>query len=268
MDYLNTLKLILIGFIQGITEPLPISSSAHMIIVGHLLNIGKLDINTEIIINFASTIAIAIFFRKKIISLFINTFTKKKTTDYSYLDRSYFLKLLVASIPAVIAGVFFKDLIDDYFMNIKFVSIALILTGFLLLFTYLMIKGKTIFTDEITFQDSVTIGLMQALAILPGISRSGSTFFGGTTRNIKLKRIFDFSFFLYLIASFGALVLSFFDLDIKDININSLIIPFIITFITTYFSIKLFHKILNKKTLLMFMIYTFIIGLIFLILPL
>ena len=264
MTLLEFLKFCLIGLIQGITEPLPISSSAHMIILGNYLNLQTNDLNFEIIINFASTLAIIIFFRKKIFFLFKNVISNRPE-EYKYLNREFFLKLIIASIPTVIVGLFFKDFIERYFMNLNFVSIALIITGFLNLFSFLFLSKKKIFTSEISYLDSLSIGLMQSVALLPGISRSGSTIFGGTSRNISLEKTFDFSFFLYLIASLGALLLSLFDLDISRLNIETILIPFIICFICTFFSIKWFFGKLTRKTLLFFSIYAFTIGTLFLL---
>ena len=127
-----------------------------------------------------------------------------------------------------------------------------------------------IFTEEITIIDSLVIGLYQSLAIIPGVSRSGSVLFGGIKQNTKLKVTMDFSFFLYLIASIGSLTLSIIDSDftnlINSFNISSLIIVFLLTFVISYISIILFYKIINKRTILVFSFYAFTLGIIFLIL--
>ena len=193
MTLIEFLKLCLIGLIQGFTEPLPISSSAHMIILGNIFNLSINDLNFEIFINFASTLAIIIFFREKIFHLIKNVFINKPT-KYSYLNRSFMFKLIVASIPTIIVGLFFKDFIEKYFMNISFIVISLLITSFINFSIFLFLKMKKIFTDEISYLDSLSIGLMQSVALLPGISRSGSTIFGGTSRNISLEKTFDFSF--------------------------------------------------------------------------
>lgn len=263
MSFIEFLKLCLIGLIQGITEPLPISSSAHMIILGNYLNLSN-DLNFEIIINFSSTLAIIIFFRKKIFH-FIKNVISNNPKKYSDFNRTFFIKLIVASIPTMIVGFLLKDIIDKYFMNIPFVSIALIITSIINFCTYLFLSRKKIFTDEISYFDALTMGLMQSIALLPGISRSGSTVFGGTSRNVSIEKAFDFSFFLYLIASLGAFMLSLFDLDFKTLNISTILVPFIICFISTFFSIKWFYGKLNKKTLLLFSIYTFLVGTFFLL---
>ena len=254
----------LIGFIQGVTEPLPISSSAHMIIFQKLLNINTLNINIEIIINFASCLAIGIFFRKKIYYLIKNSITNKNA-KYPHLNRTFLIKLLIASIPIAITGFLFKDIIDIFFSSTLLIGIFLLITSLMLFGIFQMLNKKKIFSDEISYLDSLIIGVFQGLAIFPGISRSGSTFFSGVTRNIHLNSLFDFSFFLYLIASIGSLILSFFSFDIisfvKSQDIITLLIIFGITFVSTLWSINLFQKILSKRSIYFFSIYTFFLGL-------
>lgn len=268
MDLIYYIKMILIGLVQGLTEPLPISSSAHMTILKEMFNVEITNISFEILINFASSIAIAIFFREKIYYLIKNTITNKQT-KYKHLNRTYLLKLLIASIPICIVGLLVKDKISFLFSSTFFVSFFLLVTSLMLFITSKMIQRKKILTDEISIFDSILIGLGQSLSVAPGISRSGTTFFFGTSKNTKLESLFEFSFFLYLIASFGSLVLSVIDLDILSF-INSqnkllLLVVFITTFISTLFSIKLFHKILSKQTILIFSVYTLLLGLFLLI---
>lgn len=268
MDLIYYIKMILIGLVQGLTEPLPISSSAHMTILKEMFNVEITNISFEILINFASSIAIAIFFRKKIYYLIKNIITNKQT-KYKHLNRTYLLKLLIASIPICIVGLLVKNKISFLFSSTFFVSFFLLVTSLMLFLTSKMIQRKKILTDEISLFDSILIGLGQSLAVAPGISRSGTTFFFGTSKNTKLESLFEFSFFLYLIASFGSLVLSVIDLDILSF-INSqnkllLLVVFITTFISTLFSIKLFHKILSKQTILIFSAYTLLLGLFLLI---
>lgn len=268
MDLIYYIKMILIGLVQGLTEPLPISSSAHMTILKEMFNVEITNISFEILINFASSIAIGVFFREKIYYLIKNTITNKQT-KYKHLNRTYLLKLLIASIPICIVGLLVKNKISFLFSSTFFVSFFLLVTSLMLFLTSKMIQRKKILTDEISIFDSILIGLGQSFAVAPGISRSGTTFFFGTSKNTKLESLFEFSFFLYLIASFGSLVLSVIDLDILSF-INSqnkllLLVVFITTFISTLFSIKLFHKILSKQTILIFSAYTLLLGLFLLI---
>lgn len=264
MDFVYFIKMLLVGIIQGITEPLPISSSGHMIIFKQILEIEINDISFEILINFASCLAIATFFRKKIYYFIKNVITNKPTY-YQHLNRTYLIKLITASMPIAIVGLLVKDKVEIMFSSTLFVSIFLLLTSLMLYLTTKMLTKKNVLTDEISITDSIVIGLGQSLALAPGISRSGTTFFFGTSRNTKLEHLFEFSFFLYLIASCGSIILSLVDFDIinflKSQNFFVIISMFIITFISTYFSIKLFHKRLSTKLLTLFSIYTLLLGL-------
>lgn len=271
MDIIYFIKMCLVGFIQGITEPLPISSSAHMVIFKELLNIHINDLNFEILINFASCLAVIVFFRKKIFYLLKNVFTNKKD-NYPHLNRTFFLKLIIASIPIAISGILLKGVVESLFSSLLFIGICLIVTSLLLFGTSLMLKKKKLMTDQISYIDSIVIGMFQSIAILPGISRSGTTFFSGTSRNIMLNHLFDFSFFLYLIASFGSLILSLFDLNIisflKTQNIFTIMCVVIITFVSTLLSISFFYKTLSRKLISFFFFYTFLLGIFLLLINL
>lgn len=270
MSLIEFIKLCLLGIVQGVTEPLPISSSAHMLLLTDILNLNYSSISLEILLNFASTIAIFCFFSKKIFILVKASITNKENKNYPYLNRSFLLKILIASIPIAITGFLFKDFVNKYLLSTITISISLLATSLMLYIIYLMLSKKKIFTEEITIIDSLVIGLYQSLAIIPGVSRSGSVLFGGIKQNTKLKVTMDFSFFLYLVASIGSLTLSIIDSDftnlINNFNISSLIIVFLLTFVISYISIILFYKIINKRTILIFSFYAFTLGIIFLIL--
>lgn len=255
---MELLKYIIIGFIQGITEPLPISSSAHMIFINHYLKLEPLSLSFEIIINFASTLAIIIFFFKDIKSLIINTLKRKKDERYNH---TYFYKLLIASIPAGLVGIFFHDVIDEYFMNFTSASFCLLITG-ILLFLSILFLNKTSNFKEITYKNAFMIGSFQAVALIPGISRSGSTLTAGLSEDINIKTTLHFSFFMYLIASFGSIILSIFKLNDFNLNFSYTFFSFISAFFGTTISINFFYKKLNKKMLIFFMIYCFTLGII------
>lgn len=251
---MKILKYIIIGLIQGITEPLPISSSAHMIFINHYFKIDDLNLSFEVIINFASTLAIFIFFFKDIKILLKNTITK---ANGSY-NNKYIIKLLIASIPTVIVGLIFHDIIDKYFMNIFSSSICLIITGIFLLLCCIYIKNAK--KSNITYSNALFIGLFQSIALIPGLSRSGLTLTAGLSKNITIKETLHFSFFLYLIASIGALFLQIIKLDKFDFNFTYTLISFISAFLGTTISINIFYNKLNKKLLFIFMFYCIIYG--------
>lgn len=249
-------KYIIIGFIQGITEPLPISSSAHMIFINHYLKLEPLSISFEIVINFASTLAIIVFFLKDLKSLIINTFKKKPSEKYNNI---YTYKLIIASIPAGLLGLFLHDVINQYFVSFVTSSICLLITG-IFLFLSVLFLNKTKQSHIITYKNALVIGVFQAIALIPGISRSGATLTAGLSENIDMKETLHFSFFMYLIASVGALILSIIKLDTFDFNFLCTFASFISAFLGTTISINLFYKALNKKTLTFFMFYCLVVG--------
>lgn len=254
------IKYLLLGLIQGLTEPLPISSSGHVLVLDLLLGINIIDINFEIIINFASFLAIAFFFRKDIITLIKNVFTGNNDEE---LNRSYLGKLIIASIPAVILGLLFKDTIDHYLMNLLTLGISFVVTGMLLLMASFL-KGKY-HNQYITYTHSFLIGLMQGLALVPGISRSGSTLSGGLLLKNEVKSVLRFSFFMYMIVSLGSMVLMVRDINMSSIYLCGYLGAFIVALFTTFISIKWFYQLVTTKNLYGFAIYCFILGLLIII---
>ncbi len=258
------LKYLILGIIQGFTEPLPISSSGHLRIFKTIFNSEVLsDMNFEIIVNFGSLVAILVLYRKEIISIIKDFFMYIKTKEDKYkTNYKYAWLIVIGTIPAAIFGILIKDLIESYFTT-KLVGLMLIITA-LLLYIIKDIKGKKS-KEDITIIDAIKIGLFQVIALLPGISRSGSTVVGGMISNLKRDTALNYSFMLYIPISVASMFLGITDL-IKAPNLNSLMIPYIVSMIAagivTYFSAKLFINIMKKGKLIYFSIYCFIVGLI------
>ncbi len=176
-EIFELLKYLFLGVFQGFTEPIPISSSGHLMIVRHLMEI-KLPITFEGFINFGSLIAVLIVFRQDIARLTINGLKFIQTRNHEFRsDFNYILLLVIATIPAGVIGILIEDYIDSILgEQIKLVGITLLLTG-LALWIIRNLKGfKT--DDEITIKDAIIVGLAQAIALIPGISRSGATIVG------------------------------------------------------------------------------------------
>lgn len=170
--------------------------------------------------------------------------------------------LFIASIPAAILGLLFKDFIDDNYLSFYSSSIMLLFTGLFLLYSYFILKRQKNISTEINIKSSIVIGLFQGLALIPGLSRSGMTLTAGIYTNNNIKSTLKFSFFLYLIASFGALILELSDINLNYTEFSYIIVASISSFITTSFSIRWFFNKLNKNSILFFSIYSFIIGII------
>ena len=254
------IKYIVLGIIQGFTEPLPISSSGHLMIFKELFKSKILnDMNFEIIVNFGSLLAILYLYKNEIIDIIKDFFLYLKTKNKKYeINYKYSWLIVIGTIPAVIFGLFIKDFIENNF-NTKLVGLMFIITS-LLLYMIKDIKGKKEKKD-IKCIDALKIGLFQALALFPGISRSGATIVGAMKCDLKRETALNFSFMLYIPISIATFVLGISDL----INTNSkLIIPYLISMIIssiiTYYSSKLFINIMKKGKLIYFSIYCFVIG--------
>lgn len=262
---LNLIKYVFLGIIQGFTEPIPVSSSGHLLIFQKLIGIS--DINYEIlsiITNFGSLIAIIIIFWKDIKELFIGFFgyLSKKEKKY-YNDYKYAWLVVVGTIPAGIMGLIVTKLgIFDFLEeNTKVVGITLLITA-LFLFLIRNIKGSKD-DSEITFKNAFIIGLFQVIALIPGISRSGSTIVGGMNQNLKRDAAFKFSFILYIPISLATMILGIKDLIELNYNFETLICyfaSFLASLIVTYFSAKWFKDIIKKGKLIYFVYYCLIVG--------
>jgi len=264
MSIIDILKYIILGIIQGITEPLPISSSGHLLIFGNLFNTNLFnDFNFEIMIHFGSTIAIICVFKNDIIKL-INIFIQyiKTKNNYYKSDFNYIMLLIIATIPTGIIGFLLKDAVESIFLsNIKIVGFNLLVTGTLL---YIIRDYKGIKNDnDIKSKDSLIVGLFQSIAIVPGISRSGSTVVGAMLNNFKRSTALKFSFFLYIPVSIAGFILGIKDIIYSD-QLAIIWLPYMLgtiaSAITTYYVIKWFIKVAIEGKLIYFAYYCFTIG--------
>jgi undecaprenyl pyrophosphate phosphatase len=265
------IEYLLLGILQGITEPIPVSSSGHLLILQTIIEKFHqgLDINFEVlatITNFGSLIAIIIIFWKDIVSLvesFFKYIFKKDRSKKVSNDFSYCLKIIIATIPAGVMGLVATKLglLVKLEENVKFIGLMLLLTAFFL-FLIRKFKGKKD-RDKITFMDSVVVGLCQMISIIPGISRSGATIVGGMFRNIKRESAFNFSFILYIPISIATSILGvkdLFDMTISTGDMILYIIAALMALIFTYIFTKWFSKIVKEGKLIYFSIYCVILG--------
>lgn len=267
------IEYLLLGILQGITEPIPVSSSGHLLILQTIIEKFHqgLDINFEVlatITNFGSLIAIIIIFWKDIVSLvesFFKYIFKKDRSKKVSNDFIYCLKIIIATIPAGVMGLVVTKLglLAKLEENVKFIGLMLLLTA-LFLFLIRNFKGKKD-RDKITFMDSVVVGLCQMISIIPGISRSGATIVGGMFRNIKRESAFNFSFILYIPISIATSILGvkdLFDMTISTGDMILYIIAALMALIFTYIFTKWFSKIVKEGKLIYFSIYCVILGVI------
>ena len=263
---INIIKYIILGIIQGLTEPLPISSSGHIYLIKQLFKVSINDLNFEIIVNAGSLIAIFIIYFKDIKSLIINTINYLKTKDkLYYIDFKYSYCIAVGVLPVLIIGFLFKDIIENILTeSIFIISISFIITS---IFLYL-IRNKNGYKNDynLSWKESLFIGIIQIFALIPGISRSGSTLIAGISSNLDKETAFKYSFMLYIPISIGTTLLGIIDLIKTN---NYLLLPytlgFIFSFIVSFFTLKWFKRFVQKGKLFYFSIYCLIIGILSLI---
>ena len=229
---------IFLGVIQAITEFLPISSTGHLHLFQILFGL-KTSLTFDIFLNTATWLSVLFFFRKQV--------------PYFFKNLAY---IIVGSIPAVIIGVFFKDQVENLFASTKTLPYEFLFTAIILYLTrYFKFKN-----DQLTYPKAIIIGLFQALAIIPAISRSGSTIFAGLLLGLSPQTAFNFSFCLFIPASLGALIL-----DAKDVFSLSLLTPvnltvFLVTFLVGIVSLKILQNILISQKFYLFSIYLVILA--------
>ncbi len=263
-NFINLLKYIFFGAVQGITETLPISSSGHLLLLNKIIKLEENnDLTFEILLHFGSLIAIVIFYRKTIIELINNFFIylfkkdKSKQTDFKYVWL-----LALATIPASLLGFLFNDKIEEHLTSLLTVGISLIVTAVVLYLISKMPKGHKEKAD-MNWKDALFIGLVQAVAIIPGISRSGSTVSASLSRKLSIDNALRFSFLLFIPISIGATILKIIDY-VKTPETSIITIPYIIAFLTsivfTLISLNIFIEIIKRSKLSYFSIYCLLVG--------
>jgi len=256
------IKYIILGIIQGITEVLPISSSGHLIIFQEIFNIQNNDLTFEIFLHLASLIAIILYLSKPIKRLIKGVFLYIIRKDKNYTTEfKYFIMLIISTIPIVIFTLIIKSL-NIEFNKLFIVGICLIINSIMI---YILNKNngnKAI--NNLTYKNALYIGLFQMIGIFPGISRSGSCYLGTSLQKLNKDDSAEYSFFLFIPSVLGALVLEYKNIfSIFDLNQDMFlkyILAFVITIFTTYFAFKILMKIIRKKKLKIFSIYSLIVG--------
>ncbi|XKF71184.1 undecaprenyl-diphosphate phosphatase [Cytobacillus firmus] len=261
-DFLTLFKYLFLGLFQGFTEPIPISSSGHLEIAQHFFDLDIKGLSFALLVNTASLLAVLLIYKEDIIRLIRNGLAYVTAKDkQAESDFRFIIYLIIGTIPAGVIGILFEDFIDDHLANIKTVGITLIVTG-LALWLIRNLRGRK--NDaELSYKDAIIVGLAQAVALIPGISRSGATIVAAMGLGMKQETALRFSFLLYIPVSAGGMILGFNDI-LTDPNLSELALPYTIAFfaslIASYFSLKWFMNIMAKGNLKYFAIYCFIVG--------
>lgn len=259
---MELLKAVILGLIQGLSEFLPISSSGHLVIFKEILNFHEEGIAFEVFVHFGTLLSVLLAFRKEIAKMLYAPVAiwLKKSTDSElkvFLNWDYYV--IIATIPAVIVGFTLKDPIEGMFSNILLVFCTLIITA-LLMGTAQFLKFRN---NDLSYGRSFLIGIAQAFAIIPGISRSGSTIFMGMALGIEREKVARFSFIMSLPAIFGATILEtrdLFEVPPASSEILGIIVATIVAFVSGYFAIIWLLDVVKKGKLQYFGYYCFIVS--------
>lgn len=266
---LKIFEFLFLAFIQGVTEPIPVSSSGHILIVKTIFEniFNDIHINYTVfatITNFGSLIAIIILFWSDIIKLVQDFFGYIKTKDQKLKNNfNYCWWIVIGTIPAGLLGLIASkfELLEKIEENFKVVGAALIITGIFLYIVRRFVGKRN--KDQMTIWDAVVVGFCQVLALIPGISRSGSTLIGGMFRGLDRETAFKYSFMLYIPISIATTILGIkelFELNASKEDLFLYLVAFQLAGVITYYATKIFRKIVSEGKLIYFVIYCFIIG--------
>lgn len=258
---MNLWQAFFLGIVQGVTEFLPVSSSGHLAISQQFLNISEPTLVFDVFLHAVSLIVIIKFFWKRILQI-------------NFKELTY---LAIATIPAILVGLFLETKIDAVFNNLSLIGLALITTGLINLTSNhllhespnpknLLTKVAKVFkkkSKKLTISKAATIGVFQSFALVPGISRSGATLLGSLTQNLDREESFNFTFLLAIPAIAGATLLQTFKLfngTVETVAPSMFLIGGIGAFVASFYSLSLFKKLITEAKLSAFGWYCLIAG--------
>lgn len=253
---MNVIEAILMGLLQGFTEFLPVSSSGHLEIMSHILGVNsESNLLFALVVHAGTVLSTVVVFWKDIVRLLTGLFKFKMNPETEFM-----LKIFISLIPVIVVGLTLKDQVESLFGgSLLIVGCMLIVTAVLLLFSSIAkprIKG-------LTYKNAFWIGVAQAVAVLPGLSRSGSTISTGLLLGVKKEEVARFSFLMVLIPIIGINFLDLLSGDLSgDIPAHILIVGFIASFIGGTIACKWMIKIVSKGKLYYFAAYCFVVGIV------
>ena len=258
MDWFDALIL---GLVQGLTEFLPVSSSGHLEIGHELLGTEGEHLAFAVIVHAATVLSTIVIFWYEIMQLLKGTFSTPRWNG----EKDYVAKILVSMIPVFIVGMFFKDQVEKFFgTGLLVVGICLLVTALLLVFSEWIQKHRKSAGHEVRYVDAITIGIAQACAVLPGLSRSGTTIATGLLCGVRKEVVAQFSFLMVLIPIMGEALLDTYKIyagkEVMDIAIFPAIVGFIAAFAAGCFACRFMIEIVRRQRLTWFAVYCAIIG--------
>ena len=258
---MDTLQAIILGIVQGLTEFLPVSSSGHLQLVNELLGTNldpESNLTFSLTLHAATVLSTIVVLWAEIWRLIKGLFSRTFTEEQAYI-----LKIVISMIPVGIVGLFFKDYIEAAFSSVVVVGVMLLITSALLTFAY---YAKPRQKDTISYRDSFIIGLSQAVAVLPGLSRSGTTIATGLLLGNKKQSVAQFSFLMVLPPILGNALLDIVKGDFGGgVDILPLVAGFVAAFVTGCIACKWMIDIVKRGKLIWFAIYCGVVGVVALV---
>ena len=254
---MDWIEAIILGIVQGLTEFLPVSSSGHLELAKLILPsqyTGESSMMMTVVLHFATALSTVVIFRKDLLQIIKGLF------QFKWNDATKFsVKIIISMIPAALVGVFYDDIIETFFNGaILLVGAMLLVTGALL---FLADKAKNT-TKEVSFFHSIIIGVSQAIAILPGISRSGATIGTSVLLGVDREKAARFSFLMVVPLIFGKIAKDLVSdkFIIEGLDVTALSVGFVAAFITGLFACTWMISLVKKSKLIYFSLYCFLVG--------
>ena len=270
MDFIEILKAIFLGIVEGITEWLPISSTGHMILVDEFISLKVSDAFKEmffVVIQLGAIAAVPVLFWNR-----INPFSRRKNAAEKRATWNLWGKVIVGVLPAAVLGLLFDDFFDKHFYNYIVVSVALIVYGVAFIFVERFKKDKSYRVNDVndlTYRDALTIGAFQVLSLIPGTSRSGSTILGGMLTGVSRVASAEFSFFMAIPVMLGASLLKVLKF-VKEVSdgavavsggeVGLLLIAMVVSFAVSLVAIKFLMDFVKRHSFAPFGVYRIILG--------
>ncbi len=271
---MSIIEAFILGIIQGLTEFLPVSSSGHLTIFGHLFGLsGEENLTFTVLLHVATVCSTLLVLWKEIVWIFKDIFSKQSWKTYKDLNdgTKYAINILISMIPIAIVGFCFKDKVEEIFgSGLLIVGIMLFVTALLLAFSYF---AKPRQKEHISGWHAFIIGIAQAIAVLPGLSRSGSTIATGLLLGNKKEKLAQFSFLMVIPPILGEALLDVkkifevgFTTAMNNISILSAIVGFVTAFVVGCLACKWMINIVKKGKLIYFSIYCACVAIVALVL--
>jgi len=254
---METLEAVILGIVQGLTEFLPVSSSGHLQIAKALLGVHiEQNVTFDVMLHGATVLSTVVVMRRELLRLFCGLFSRRFNEEQAYV-----LKIVVSMIPAGVVGVLFADRIEALFSSLAFVGCMLLLTAALLAFAYYARPRQK---ENLSYRDAFVIGLAQAAATMPGLSRSGSTIAAGLLLGNRRESVAQFSFIMVIPVILGKMLLDAVSGEMGAMTVGAapLAAGFLAAFVSGALACRFMIEVVKRGKLVWFAVYCALAGLV------